>query len=138
MAEDANLIEFKRWYSQAQHDLDAARSSSSSGHFEWACFQAQQAAEKVLKAFLYLNGKRAIISHSVMKLLQECEQIDPAFSSVSAARELDQYYIPTRYPNGLPEQIPHDYFNAEDARKCIAHATTVLEFVSERAKPSTA
>jgi len=135
MAKDANLAEFTRWYTQAQHDLAAARSSSNAGHFEWTCFQAQQAAAKALKSFLYLNRKRAIISHSVANLLRECEQIDPSFSSVHSARELDQYYIPTRYPNGLPDQIPHEYYDTEDARKCIAHADTVLKLVNERAKP---
>ncbi len=136
MAEDANLVEFRRWYSQGEHDLAAARSSSGSGHFEWACFQAHQAAEKALKEFLFLNGRRAVISHSVTNLLSECQKIDSFFSAAHSARELDQYYIPTRYPNGLPEQIPHKYFDQEDARKCIAHADTVLKLVNERAKPS--
>ncbi|MBI2865054.1 MAG: HEPN domain-containing protein [Chloroflexi bacterium] len=136
MAQDANVAEFKRWYAQAQHDLEAARSSSSSGSFEWACFQAQQAAEKALKSFLFLSGERAVIGHSVTNLVRECERIDPSFSTLQSARELDQYYIPTRYPNGLPGQIPHEYFSAEDARKCITHADTVLAFVTARAKPS--
>ena len=135
MAEDANVVEFKRWFTQAEHDLEAARSSSRSGHFEWACFQAQQAAEKALKSFLFLNGTRAVITHSVTNLLRECERFDSSFSTVRPTKELDQYYIPTRYPNGLPGQIPHDYFDTEDARKCIAHADTLLNFVNERARP---
>lgn len=35
---------------QAQRDLEHARLSIGSGHFEWACFAAQQAAEKAVKA----------------------------------------------------------------------------------------
>lgn len=135
MTEDANVAEFTRCFTQAEHDLRAARSSSGSGHFEWACFQAQQAAEKALKSFLFLNGKRAVIGHSVTNLLRDCQQIEPSFSTVQPAKALDQYYILTRYPNGLPGQIPHEYFDSEDARKCIAHADTVLKFVNECAKP---
>jgi len=40
------LEEAKRWLAQARRDLKAAKDSSSAGNFEWACFQAQQAAEK--------------------------------------------------------------------------------------------
>ncbi|MCL5264305.1 MAG: HEPN domain-containing protein [Chloroflexi bacterium] len=130
------MTEFERWSKQAEYDLAAARSSSRAGNFEWACFQAQQAAEKALKAYLFLRGRRAIISHSVASLLRECEQIDSSFSLVRLAKELDKYYIPTRYPNGLPDQIPHEYYGKEDARKCISHAQAVLKLVSERTKSS--
>ena len=48
--------EIKKWFDQASSDLDAAQDSITSRHFDWACFQAQQAAEKGLKA-LYLQTK---------------------------------------------------------------------------------
>lgn len=41
------------WLKQADSDLCAAEDSASSNHYEWACFQAQQAAEKALKALLF-------------------------------------------------------------------------------------
>jgi HEPN domain-containing protein len=40
--------EWERWLAQARWDLKAARDSAAAGNFEWACFQAQQAAEKAL------------------------------------------------------------------------------------------
>lgn len=36
------------WLKQAHSDLNAAEDSAGSSHFEWACFQAQQAAAKDL------------------------------------------------------------------------------------------
>ncbi|MDD5616722.1 MAG: HEPN domain-containing protein [Candidatus Methanoperedens sp.] len=44
------------WLKQAHSDLDAAEDSAGSSHFEWACFQAQQAAEKALKALIISRG----------------------------------------------------------------------------------
>jgi HEPN domain-containing protein len=38
------------WLRQAQLDLDHARLGAREGHFEWAVFAAQQAAEKACKA----------------------------------------------------------------------------------------
>jgi HEPN domain-containing protein len=44
------------WFEQAKADLRAAELSASGGAHEWACFQAQQAGEKALKALLYGHG----------------------------------------------------------------------------------
>lgn len=38
------------WYAQAVHDLEQARNSQAAGRHEWACFAAQQAVEKEVKA----------------------------------------------------------------------------------------
>lgn len=38
------------WMDQAERDLQHARSDVDGGYYEWACFSAQQAAEKAVKA----------------------------------------------------------------------------------------
>ena len=122
-----NEVEFARWFEQARDDLEAARGSRSAGHHEWACFQAQQAAEKALKAFLLLQGKRRFMAHSVRELLREAQGLAPEFSAVSKARRLDEYYIPTRYPNGLPGTTrPHEFYDEEEALECLQLAESVL------------
>ena len=40
----------KDWFAQAERDLDHAISSQKEGRHEWACFAAQQSAEKAVKA----------------------------------------------------------------------------------------
>lgn len=58
------------WFAQAAADLQHARHSRKVGDFEWACFAAQQAAEKAVKAvFLHLGGEGW--GHSVSRLLEE-------------------------------------------------------------------
>ncbi len=126
MAQDNNAALFEKWISQAEFDLKAAKNSVKSGDFEWACFQIQQAGEKALKAFLMLKGKRGIVSHSVYFLLKECESLDKRFSALAECKALDHYYISARYPDGLPDDIPHNFFQKEDAGKCVSIAGKLL------------
>jgi HEPN domain-containing protein len=46
----------KDWFAQAERDLDHARSSQKEGRHEWACFAAQQSAEKAIKALHLWNN----------------------------------------------------------------------------------
>lgn len=47
------------WFNQALRDLEQAEQSRKSAHHEWACFAAQQAAEKAVKALHLHRGQEA-------------------------------------------------------------------------------
>jgi HEPN domain-containing protein len=100
-------------------DLDDATYARDGKRFNLSCFLAQQAAEKAIKAFLYSNGAESVWGHSVAEL---CED--------SAA--LDRFYIPTRYPNGLPGGIPADAYTVEDADRALSMAEQVVSFIRKR------
>lgn len=122
----------RTWYNQARADLAAAEDSSAAGHYEWSCFQAQQAGEKALKAFLYASGRTSVITHSLRRLAAEAADADQTFTELDeAARWLDQHYIPTRYPNGLDATMePAAYYKEGDAEKCLQSARLILARVS--------
>lgn len=122
----------RTWYDQARADLAAAVDSTAAGHHEWACFQAQQAGEKALKAFLYVRGRTSIVTHSLRRLAREAAAIDAQYGDLDeAARWLDQHYIPTRYPNGLDvETAPAAYYQEKDAEQCLRSARSILTRVS--------
>ena len=63
----------KDWIRQAQRDMDSARSQLRDKFFEWACFIAQQAAEKAVKAVLQTSGAEAW-GHSVTDLLKSIKE----------------------------------------------------------------
>jgi HEPN domain-containing protein len=42
---------------------------------------------------------------------------------------LDRFYIPTRYPNGLPDITPDVAFTNEDADTCIAYSRKIIDEV---------
>ena len=130
------MRETKKWHTQAEEDLKAAKDSLKSGHYNWACFQAQQSAEKNLKFFLYSQGYTSIITHSIKELVRECKKIEKGFSEVeSYARHLDMFYIPTRYPDGLAGELaPAEFYEMEDAEQCISYAELISESVKRSSK----
>ncbi len=116
------------WLRQAVRDLDHARLSLEQEQFEWACFAAHQSAEKAVKALHLARGQEAW-GHVVRKLIDELPpDCSPQPDLLDAARVLDSYYIPTRYPNGHPEGAPFEHFGALQAREAIRHARSILEF----------
>lgn len=117
-----------KWLKQAEADLKAAKDSLEDGNYEWSCFQSQQSGEKALKACLYEKGYTSVVTHSLKELLRECLRMDSSFSLLSKdARTLDMYYIPTRYPNGLGGDLaPTEFYEKEDAEKCISSAELIL------------
>ena len=118
----------RTWFEQARADLAAAEDSAATGHHEWACFQAQQAGEKALKAVLSARGRTSVLTHSLRRLVHACAADDGAFADLDDdARWLDQHYIPTRYPNGLDaETTPSAYYEAKDSERCLRSARSIL------------
>ncbi len=58
------------WIRQAERDLENAKYEFKGGYFEWACFLAQQASEKAVKAVFNRLGLEAF-GHSVAGLLSK-------------------------------------------------------------------
>jgi HEPN domain-containing protein len=116
------------WFRQAEADLAQARDSHRDAHFEWACFAAQQAAEKAAKAAHEVLGQEAW-GHVVTELLEALRPHVPAIDAelLDRARALDKLYIPTRYPNGLSGGAPADFYTRAEAERAIADAEAVLE-----------
>jgi len=128
-----HLDEAKRWFAQAQRDLDDARYAAEGLRFNLACFLAQQSAEKALKAFLFSQGAEQVWGHSLAELCQDAVEIDAEFKDITpVAVPLDKYYIPTRYPNGLPGGIPADAYTDSDAQMALSMAEKVLDFIGKR------
>jgi len=102
-----------RWLTQAKDEFLDADDLRNRRRYYLALFHFQQSAEKALKAFLYLKLKsfEVFYTHSVNDLIEMCIEIDPDFNKIKQAKKLDKYYIPTRYPNGLPGGIPSRYFD---------------------------
>jgi len=131
-----NTEEAIRWFKQAKADINSAKDSLTTSHCDWACFQAQQSAEKSLKAFLYQKGFRALLTHSVRDLLNECGKHEKSFLDfIDQGRFLDTFYIPSRYPNGLPgKNYPAEFYIKKDAEECINSAALILQEVEKYIK----
>ncbi len=124
------LDEGRRWLEQAEIDLGWAEHLAKQGAHHLACFLAQQVAEKALKAFLYAGGAEVVLGHSVERLCAEASRADPSFAEgCSRWSVLDGFYVPTRYPNSLPDSIPARVFTRSAANEAVVHAREVVEMV---------
>jgi len=117
------------WFNQALRDLEQAEDSRRSGHHEWACFAAQQGAEKAVKA-LHLHLGQEAWGHVISKLLQELPAgIAVTEAIVDKGRVLDTFYIPSRYPNSHPAGAPFEHYGALQSEEAIRYAREIIEFV---------
>ena len=124
-----------RWFTQATDEFQDADDLRTRERFYLALFHFQQAAEKALKAYLYVTVKsvEVMYTHSINDLMKMAVEVDPDFEKVSAAKKLDRYYIPTRYPNGLPGGVPSRYFDdPEEAKAAMQLAKNLIEVVRKR------
>ena len=120
--------EAERWLRQAESDLAFATLGVREGFPAQACFTSHQAAEKALKAIIYLSGARFVPGHSLVELLERAAAGNEALVELrDSARQLDQYYIPTRYPNGLPGGIPAEVFTDAQAEDAVGRARAFIE-----------
>lgn len=119
---------FVDWFNQGKRDLERARLDIQYKYYEWACFTSQQASEKFLKALAMKLGFD-IWGHSLTEILKIISQkIEIPEHIVEDAKQLDLYYIPTRYPNGFPSGKPADYFTEKQAREAIDAADNIGKF----------
>ncbi|MCS6953535.1 MAG: HEPN domain-containing protein [Bryobacterales bacterium] len=124
------------WLRQAERDLAQAEDSRRAGRHEWACFAAQQAAEKAVKA-LHLHLGQEAWGHVVARLLAQL----PAETSappelIEKGRVLDTFYIPARYPNSHAEGAPFEHYGPLQSEEAVRYAGEILEFVrAQMARP---
>jgi HEPN domain-containing protein len=117
---------------QALMDLAQAEDSQKSGRHEWACFAAHQAAEKAVKA-LHLSLGQEAWGHVVARLLGELpSSVALPENLVEKSRVLDNFYIPTRYPNGHPSGPPYEHYGPLQSQEAIQYAREIVEFASSQ------
>ncbi|MBI2370375.1 MAG: HEPN domain-containing protein [Deltaproteobacteria bacterium] len=118
---------------QAEDDLAAARELQGSGRHNLACFMAEQAAVKALRAYLYGCGEEGMLGRGVIDLCNRAGGFDQGFLDLKRRISiLDAYYLPTRYPNFLPSGIPAEVYGRDQARGAMALADEALAFVRTR------
>ena len=122
--------EGQRWFKQAEYELGVAHSLVDNNFHAAACFFLHQAAEKFLKALLYAQGLRRVIGHSISELCDQCAEYFEAFAALKTqVKSLDLYYIPTRYPNGLPGGIPAEMYDNTDSKAALNMVLAVQDTV---------
>lgn len=116
----------REWLNRARSNLSRAKSRIPEVYLEDLCFDAQQAAEKAIKALLLKKGVAFPYVHDIAHLLTLVEQTavhipDP----VRRAEDLTRYAVVTRYP-GLTEPVSESHY-----RDALVSAEAVVRWAEE-------
>lgn len=112
----------QEWLRKAQSDLLFAEASlrELSGFYSQICVLCHDSAEKYLKAFLIAHGVRPDRIHDLMALLHECLKIDATLRLLAiSCSNLNDYYIPLKYPSHYPDIVREQSAEAFDSAKLI-------------------
>src|SRR5215510_15878507 len=126
-------LDAQRWLTFAEQDLRMAELALGAEIFNQTCFHAQQCAEKCLKACLAAGGALLPRTHLIADLLQQL----PATAQEAVAGfeqdllTLDQFYIPTCYPDALPGSLPTGLPQQSNAAIALATARACFEGTSQ-------
>jgi HEPN domain-containing protein len=129
MSQSKSHYEAQRWWLTAKEDLEVAKTLHEAGKYSHACFLSQQSSEKAMKA-LWLSIDGDPWGHSIQKLVMQFPQqtmLEDVQIWLANARYLDKFYIPTRYPNGLPDLTPGQVYVSQDSEQAIEKASFFLE-----------
>lgn len=118
--------EVLNWLAEARADLRHAEASIGIGDHNWACFAAQQAGEKALKALVLHALGEYPRGHDLVKLYRKVK--DSIVLSEGALAKLSTYYTIARYPNAGMER-PSEEISKEQAEEAISIARGVLDEV---------
>lgn len=123
----------ERWLELADEDIEMAEYALSRGIFRQVCFHAQQAAEKALKGILDFR----IGTHPKSHVLEQLLLYDPGLHSElrdwqARCRDLDRFYIPTRYANALPGLLAAGEPTREQAEVALQNARELVALVREK------
>ncbi|MDH4136787.1 MAG: HEPN domain-containing protein [Anaerolineae bacterium] len=119
-----SVEEFEVWFRRAESNLEIAHRARGERVFlEDLCFEAQQAAEKALKALLiYLSGDYPKV-HAFTLLLERLEQHVAVPEPIREVVELSDYAVQVRYPG---EYYP---VSEEEYERALELAERVLRWV---------
>ncbi len=106
--------------SAALEDLDIAEKLYELSRYRYACFFAQQAIEKLIKAFLLHRTNSYPFTHSITKLDKEFEYLLEI-----KADGLEDYYTGVRYS-------PLIVVDEREAKEAIEIAKKVRDFILKK------
>ena len=131
MSDPSTNYDRQKWLKFCDEDLKAADATLDGGVFSAACFHAQQAVEKAIKAILAAKTGRIPRDHSILRLTEMSEDKELFEKHKGELEFLDKFYVPTRYPDALPGSLPEGLPGREDAEKAVESAKEIVDSVKK-------
>jgi HEPN domain-containing protein len=111
----------REWLNRARSNLVRTKEIQPGVYYEDPCFDAQQAAEKALKALLVARDVEVPRTHNLAQVLLLIEQTGVVVPlSIRAATRLSRFAVLSRYPSH------GDAVTMADYKEAVAIAETVV------------
>jgi HEPN domain-containing protein len=116
----------REWLNRARSNLALAKSNIPGVYLEDLCFEAQQAAEKAIKAVMLRRNIDFPYVHDLARLLSMLEEQGEEIPEViRKAEELTRYALVTRYP-GIARPV-----SEQEYAEAVAIAEAVVRWAEE-------
>jgi HEPN domain-containing protein len=129
-----DILDVGEWVRYAEEDYDCAVAVAKADNPyspRKACFDCQQSAEKILKAYMIAKESTRAKEHDLRVLLRQCKRYASDFSELDiACSALNMYIAVSRYPSGTKLTV-------SDMNQAIDHARKILEFTKSKLKDLT-
>jgi len=110
----------REWLNRARSNLGLARAESPDIYLEDLCFNAQQTAEKAIKALLIHYNIEFPYVHDLSRLLTLLEEAGQEIpETVKQAERLTRFAVFTRYPGISPPVTPGEYEEAVSIAEAV-------------------
>lgn len=117
----------REWLNRARSNPARAKARLPEAYLEDLCFDAQQAAEKAIKAVLLKKNLPFPYIHDLSELLTLFEQAGVELpDSVKEVGRLTRFAVVTRYP-GITEPVTEEEYN-----RAVTIAETVVKWAEEQ------
>jgi HEPN domain-containing protein len=127
------MSDSSRWVELALEDEQMAELAYKAGLYNQACFHSQQGGEKCLKALLLQTEGKFPKTHSLTELLLLASLKDENLLKLkNDCLYLDQFYVPTRYPDAPLGNLPEGQPNKEDAKKALQVLTRIVKLITKK------
>lgn len=123
---DEKRRQTRHWIHKSRSDLGSAKRllEEPEAYLDTAVYHCQQAAEKILKAFLTWHDIPFARTHDLTELVRLAEGVHPSFAGWAlVAQELTPYAVQFRYPGDLLEP------EKAEAEHALQQAAALVEFV---------
>jgi HEPN domain-containing protein len=125
---NADSFDVNKWIHFAQMDFDSAVALSEKFRppLEIVCYHCQQAAEKILKAYMIAKTNTLTKTHILVDLLNTCVQYSADFDNFrNVCIKLTAFIALTRYPSSIE-------LTEQAMKNALKDAQDVLEFTKSK------
>ncbi|MFC1566373.1 HEPN domain-containing protein [bacterium] len=124
------IKQYEKWLLKASDDLQFAKLGLENSFYSQVCFLSQQCVEKSIKALIISEEKLYPKTHKIVDLFNQSKHAKNLLKNFkNKIKILDEFYIPTRYPDSIPGNYKDSLATEKDANEVFEIASQIYSTV---------